>query len=392
MRTELHRYSIRDLCEGFVYNELEQRGLHGLAGRLTIQPEYQRNYVYGDGVRDVKVIDSLLLGRPLGLIYFNVTGEPWPGGGRRVEILDGQQRITSIGRFVTGKFSVDYRGREHTFTSLPREQQERLLDTELLVYECDGEEADVKEWFRTINIVGVPLTEQELLNAVYSGPFVTAAKREFSNSASPRLQRRSAYVKGDPRRQEILHVALTWFAARDGVTVDEVLARNRHESDVSALVGYFEAVLDWVASVFPGTPEREMRGLEWGRLYESYRDVAYDRNRLGCRVEELRADAAVQKKAGIYEYLLSGETESRLLQVRIFPDRMKATAHARQTADAKRDGVSNCPHCTLEGRDRIWALREMDADHVTAWRSGGETTPENCQMLCVTHNRAKGNR
>ena len=183
MKTELDQISVDDIVQGFVYNEAEGKGLYGLGGRLTIQPEYQRNYIYGDGKKDVAVIESILAGYPLGLIYFNRTDAG------QLEVLDGQQRITSIGRFVTGKFAIKVDGREQTFSSLAREQQDLIRNTSLLIYTCSGTEAEIKQWFQTINIAGVPLNEQELLNAVYSGTFVTAAKRIFSNSSDSRQQK-----------------------------------------------------------------------------------------------------------------------------------------------------------------------------------------------------------
>lgn len=189
MKTELRRHTVEKVLEGFVYNELEGRGLFGLAGKLVIQPEFQRHYIYNDGKKDVAVIDSLLKGYPLGLIYLNVNGT-------MLEVLDGQQRITSIGRFVTGKFAIKLSGKEQTFSSLPKDIQDRLLDTELLIYECEGTETEIKEWFRTINIAGVPLNAQELRNAIYSGPFITKAKAEYSNSNNANMQKWSAYVRG----------------------------------------------------------------------------------------------------------------------------------------------------------------------------------------------------
>lgn len=203
MNTELQKYSVEEILKGFVYNELEGKGLFGLAGRLVIQPEYQRHYIYGDGRRDVAVIDSLLKGYPLGLIYFNVNS-----GNDKLEVLDGQQRITSVGRFVTGKFAIKVAGKEQVFSSLPTNDQQKILDSELLVYECEGTETEIKEWFQTVNIAGVPLNKQELLNAIYSGPFITGAKAEFSNSQNANMQKWASYVKGDPKRQEILAEAL----------------------------------------------------------------------------------------------------------------------------------------------------------------------------------------
>lgn len=206
MKTDLKSYTVEEVVRGFVYNELEGKGLFGLAGKLVIQPEYQRHYIYGDGKRDVAVVESLLKGYPLGLIYFNVDGE-------RLEVLDGQQRITSLGRFINGKFAIKQDGKEQTFSSLPAESKQKIMASTLLVYECQGSEKDIKEWFETINIVGVPLNKQELLNAIYSGPFITKAKVEFNNSNNANMQKWSWYIKGNPKRQEILAVALDWVSS-----------------------------------------------------------------------------------------------------------------------------------------------------------------------------------
>jgi hypothetical protein len=257
VKTELKHYTVEQVLEGFVYNELEGKGLFGLAGQLVIQPEYQRNYIYNDGKKDVAVIDSLLKGYPLGLIYFNVEGQT-------LEVLDGQQRITSFRRFVTGKFAIKVGGKEQTFSSLSKDQQGKILDTRLDIYECDGSEVEIKQWFQTINIVGVPLNAQELLNAIYSGPFVTKAKAEYSNSNNANMQKWSSYVKGDPKRQEVLAVALDWVSSSQGISIDAYLAQHRHDTDIIGLKTYFTSVIDWVGSVFTRSPDKEMRGLEWG--------------------------------------------------------------------------------------------------------------------------------
>ena len=200
LQTEI---TIKDICEGFVYNELEGKGLFGLSGKLTIQPEYQRNYIYADGKRDVAVIESILKGYPLGLIYFNKVSD------NNLEVLDGQQRITSFGRFVTNKFAIkDQNGMEQYFSGIAKDKQDKILNTKILIYECEGTETEIKEWFKTINIAGVPLNNQELLNAIYSGPFVTLAKEEFSNSTNAKIQKWSAYVSGSANRQEFLERAL----------------------------------------------------------------------------------------------------------------------------------------------------------------------------------------
>lgn len=388
MRTELRPYTVRQMVEGFVYNELEGKGLFGLAGRLVIQPEFQRNYIYNDGKKDVAVIESLLKGYPLGLIYFNV-------GKSHLEVLDGQQRITSVGRFVTGKFAILQDGKEQMFSSLPAEEQSRIMDSELLVYECLGEEREIKEWFRTINIAGVPLNNQELLNAIYSGPFVSKAKAEFSNSQNANLQKWSAFVNGDPKRQQVLEVALAWVSNSQGISADAYMAKHRQEGNVDELKAYFTSVIDWIGSVFIAPPEKEMRGLEWGRLYEAYHNQSYDPGQMDADVRQLMGDPAVQNPKGIYEFLLGGKGHPELLSIRLFDDRAKKLAFERQTVKAKAQGVSNCPLCAVgdnSNKTRLYQQKEMDADHVAAWSRGGVTDLDNCEMLCVTHNRAKGNK
>ena len=388
MRTDLKVYTVKQVIEGFVYNDFEGKGLYGLAGKLTIQPEYQRNYIYGDGKKDVAVIDSLLKGYPIGLIYFNVDGE-------RLEVLDGQQRITSVGRFVTGKFAIRQSGKEQTFSSLPLEEQDKLLSSELLVYECQGSEKEIKEWFETINIAGVPLNPQELLNAIYSGPFVTAAKARFSNSQNANLQKWLAYIKGDPKRQDILATALKWVADSKGVPVDAYLAQHRQDPDIAELESYFTSAIDWIGTVFAGSPEKEMRGLEWGRLYETYHQNSYNPSQISADLAILLGDPAVTSRKGIYEYLLGKKSKTNLLAVRLFDDKTKKIAYTQQTVAAKKTEVSNCPLCAVgnnANQSRIYKLDEMDADHVAAWSKGGSSELDNCEMLCVTHNRSKGNR
>lgn len=387
MQTQLRTdITIADICKGFVYNELEAKGLYGLSGRLTIQPEYQRNYIYADGKKDVAVIDSVLKGYPLGLIYFV---EPSEG---KYEVLDGQQRITSLGRFVTGKFTIkDANGMEQYFFGLDKEIRQFILDTKLTIYICQGDEQEIKEWFRTINIAGVPLVQQELLNAIYSGPFVTAAKAEFSNSQNSYVQKWRAFLKGDVKRQAFLETALDWVSKGN---IEAYMSRHRYDDNIHELKTYFTSVIDWADSVFQ-TIRPEMCGLEWGRLYEIYHNTPYDPAVVEESVSALFADEYVSDKRGIFEYVLGGEEDKKLLNIRVFDEKTKKKVYARQTAKAQADGVSNCPFCAqMEGanRTRIYQLLEMDADHVTAWSKGGGTDESNCMMLCKTHNRSKGNR
>lgn len=382
LRTDI---TVEEICRGFIYNELEGKGLFGMNGQLVIQPEYQRNYIYNDGVKDVKVVDSLLKGYPLGLIYFNET----PDG--KYEVLDGQQRITSFGRFVTGKFAIQIDGREQNFRSIPVDLQLRIRKTPLTIYICKGEESEIKEWFKTINIAGVPLNEQELLNAIYSGPFVTKAKEQFSNSQNANVQKWTHFIRGDVKRQDILKTALGWVSKGH---VSGYMGRHRFNQDIQELQTYFNEVINWADGVFLDV-HSEMCGLEWGRLYESFHATPYDPVKIQARVDALMADESVTDKRGIFEYVLDGEKEPRLLNIRLFEKSTIKSVYSRQTAQAKRSGVSNCPLCAQgdnANRTRIWDLKEMDADHVTAWSKGGSTDIANCQMLCKTHNRAKGNR
>lgn len=390
MEARLNPRKIRDIVDGFHYNELEGKGLYGLAGNLTIQPEYQRNYIYNDGKKDVAVIDSLLKGYPLGLIYFNQPKQDED----KFEILDGQQRITSIGRFYKDLFVVkDTDGNEQYFSSLGKHQQEQILETELLIYDCYGTEAEIKEWFKTINIVGVPLTAQELRNAVYSGQFVDAAKKVFSNSGSAIMSKWSNFVKGDPARQEVLEVALDWIARREGTSIDSYMAKHREDDNCNELQTYFTAVIDWAASVFK-MADTSMRGIEWNTLYEQYGGQGYNATEMTAAAKDLLSDPQIQSKKGIYEYLLGGKTDTKLLNVRVFTEAVKKRVYKRQTDAAKQQGISNCSYCAIghdEKKAKIWALKEMDADHVTAWSKGGSTEESNCELLCKSHNRAKGN-
>jgi uncharacterized protein with ParB-like and HNH nuclease domain len=232
---------------------------------LTIQPEYQRNYIYASdgGKRETAVVESILKGYPLGLIYFNKTS------GDNLEVLDGQQRITSLGRFVTDKFAIkDENGMEQYFSGIALDKQEKIMNSKLLIYECEGTESEIKEWFKTINIAGVPLTNQELLNAVYSGPFVTLCKEEFSNSQNANIQKWAAYVSGSANRQDFLERALDWVSKGK---IGDYMSSHRNDKNITELKTYFNIVIDWISSVFTDV-ESEMRGLEWGRLYEQYRN------------------------------------------------------------------------------------------------------------------------
>lgn len=392
--------TVKDICEGFVYNELEGKGLFGLSGKLTIQPEYQRNYIYASdgGKRERAVIESILKGYPIGLIYFNKVSE------NNLEVLDGQQRITSVGRFITDKFAIkDENGMEQYFGGMAKDKKTKILETKLLIYECEGTESQIKEWFKTINIAGVPLNNQELLNAVYSGPFVTLGKAEFSNSQNANIQKWSAYISGSANRQDFLERALEWvskdwedknYDPKHTRPIGKYMSKHRYDKNISELKRYFNSVIDWISSVFTDV-ESEMRGIEWGRLYEEYHKKAYNPAKVSVEVGKLYADPYVKNRKGIFEYILGGSIDTKLLEVRVFDEATKKSVYATQTAAAEKKEKSNCPHCAIghdANKSKIWSFAEMDADHVAAWSKGGATSVKNCQMLCKTHNRAKGNR
>ena len=379
--------TVKDVCDGFVYNELEGKGLFGLSGKLTIQPEYQRNYIYASdgGKREAAVIESILKGYPIGLIYFNKTLE------KNLEVLDGQQRITSVGRFVTDKFAIkDENGMEQYFSGMAKDKKAKVLETKLLIYECEGTESQIKEWFKTINIAGVPLVPQELLNAIYSGPFVTLGKEEFSNSQNANIQKWSAYIKGSANRQAFFERALDWVSKG---SIDDYMSSHRFDKNINELKKYFNSVIGWVSSVFTNI-ESEMCGLKWGRLYEEYHKKAYSPVKVSAEVQKLYGDPYVKNRKGIFEFILGGSVDTKLLEVRVFDDATKKSVYREQTAKAEKKGKSNCSHCAIghdANKTKIWSLGEMDADHVAAWSKGGATSVKNCELLCKTHNRAKGN-
>ncbi len=285
-----------------------------------------------------------------------------------------------------GTVSLDISGR-----GLAEDLKEKILKTRLTIYECSGTESEIKEWFKTINIVSIPLNEQKLSNAIHSGPFVTKAKEEFSNSQNANIQKWSAYISGDVKRQDYLRTALNWVSRGN---IDDYMSRHRYDDNINELRTYFNNVIDWVSGVFVDV-KKEMRGLNWGEMYEKYHTNAYDPNGVHNKLEELYGDFYVRNKKGIFEYILGGCADTKLLEVRVFDDVVKHTVYEKQTAKAKAKGISNCPLCAIgndNNKTRIYKQREIEADHVTAWSQGGATNIKNCTMLCIIHNRAKGNK
>ncbi len=381
------KITVEDICEGFVYSELEGKGLYGLDGKLTIQPEYQRNYIYAleGGKKEMAVIDSVLKGYPIGLIYFNKVSED------NLEVLDGQQRITSLGRFIKDKFAIEDENGMQYFSGMAKDKRNKIMSTKLTIYECKGKESEIKKWFETINIAGVPLEKQELLNALNSGPFVTLAKEEFSNNQNAKIQKWRAYVKGIVERQAFLERALDWVSKGN---IDDYMQRHRYKTNINELKNYFNKVIDWVSNVFTDV-EKEMCGVEWGRLYEKYHKDSYNQAKVSAKVQKFLIDPYVKSNKNVFEFILGGSTDTQLLDVRVFDDAIKKKVYASQTKIGKAKKKSNCPHCAIGhvvNKSKIWKIKEMDADHVLAWSKGGANSAKNCQMLCKTHNRAKGNR
>ena len=382
LKTEI---TIREICDGFIYNEYEGKGLFGLSGKLVIQPEYQRNYIYADGKRDVAVIESILRKYPIGLLYFVKNGD-------LLEVLDGQQRITSIGRYVKGKFAVlDDNDFPNYFSGLPVDKKEDILNTKLTIYVCEGIESEIKNWFRTINIAGIPLNNQELLNSIYSGPFVTKAKEEFSNSQNSNIQKWSAYIKATVNRQEFLETALKWVSKG---SIESYMSSHRFKNNIQDMKTYFNTVINWVSTTFIFV-DKTMCSVEWGRLYELYHAKAYNPKIISEEASKLLFDIYVTNKKGVYEFVLDGNKDYKLLNIRVFDEATKRSVYQEQTRKAKSKKVSNCSLCAVghkSNNSKIWKLNEMDADHVTPWSKGGITNKTNCELLCKTHNRAKGNR
>lgn len=382
MKIEPQQIKVRDLVEGYADND--ELGVQAYEGKLDVRPPYQREFVYKDKQRDA-VVETVRKKFPLNVMYWAVQDDG------TFEVIDGQQRTISICQYVEGDFSIMIDGHQMAFHNLQDDQQEQILDYELMVYLCEGTDSEKLDWFKIVNIAGEKLTDQELRNAVYHGSWVSAAKRYFSKNGCPAYQVASDYMTGSPIRQDYLETAIEWI--NDG-KVDEYMRDHQHDTNASELWLYFKRVIDWVETTFPKR-RPQMKSVKWGPLYNKYRNVKLDNAKLEERVAALMADVDVKKKSGIYEFLLGGEVDTRLLEVRIFDERTKLAAYGQQTKDGEAAGTSNCPMCASGGNNnatRTYELSEMDADHVTAWSKGGASDISNCQMLCVPHNRSKGNR
>ena len=365
MKIDLHKIPIRKVVAD--YKDSAEEGVVAYNGKLDIRPKYQREFVYKEKQRNA-VIETIKNSFPLNVMYWMIRDD---GG---YEVLDGQQRTISIGQYVTGDFSLN----DRFFHNLTKEEQDKILDYELMIYFCEGTDKERLDWFRIINIAGEKLTDQEIRNAVYTGPWLSDAKLKFSktNCAAYLLANDGGQlVSGSPIRQEDLETAL---AGINGSKIEDYMAKHQHDKNANELWEYFQKVIAWTREIFPHY-RREMSNVPWGELYNQFKNKKFDFKKLEKEITELMQDEDVTKKSGIYEYVLT--RNEKFLNIRAFTDKMKREAYERQK------GI--CPHCKGENKKKKWEIEEMEADHIKPWHEGGKTTAENCQMLCKEHNRTK---
>lgn len=363
MKIDLHKIPIREVIVG--YKDSAEEGVVAYGGKLDIRPKYQREFVYTGEQRDA-VLETVKNGFPLNVMYWVKTDQG------NFEVMDGQQRTISIGQYVNGDFSLN----DRFFHNLTKEEQNQILDYELMIYFCEGTDKERLDWFRIINIAGEKLTDQELRNAVYTGPWLSDAKLKFSksNCAAYLLANDGGQlVSGSPIRQEYLETALSW--ANDG-KIEDYMAKHQHDKNADKLWNYFQNVIAWVRTMFTNY-RREMSSVEWGELYNEFKDKKLNAKKLETEITELMQDEDVTKKSGIYPYVLT--RQERYLSIRAFTDKMKREAYEKQNG--------KCPFCKKQ-----WNISEMEADHIKPWHEGGKTISENCQMLCKQDNRTKSGR
>ena len=361
MKIELKEIKIRDLVKQYSYDEIN--GIYGYDGKLNIRPPYQRNFIYKDKQRD-EVINTVRKGFPLNVMYWCKSNDG------TFEVLDGQQRTISICEYVSGSFSINYQ----YFHNLTTEEQNQILDYGLMVYICEGTTKEKLDWFRVINIAGEELTEQELRNAIYTGSWIADAKLYFSKPSCLAYNIAKDYLGGQMIRQEYLETAIKWIARSESIdTVEEYMAIHQNDSNANQMVMYFKNVINWITLTFPNY-RKEMKGVDWGLLYDLFKDKTFDVKKLEQEIKDLMIDDDVTNKKGIYPYVLT--KEEKHLNIRAFTPQMKREAYERQ------NGI--CIKCGKQ-----FNFDEMEADHITPWSKGGKTSADNCQMLCKTCNRKK---
>lgn len=362
MKIKLHEIPVRDVVKGYI--DSAENGVVGYGGRLNIRPAFQREFIYKDKQRD-EVINTVIKNFPLNVMYWVKSDDS------NYEVLDGQQRTISICQYVNGDFSLNHMG----FANLTQAEQEQILDYPLMIYICEGTDKEKLDWFKIINIAGEQLTTQELRNAVYTGEWLTEAKKYFSKTQCPAYQIAGEYLNGSAIRQNYLETAIKWIADRENMEIEDYMAKHQHDTNCNEIWLYFQSVINWVKAVFPDF-RREMKGLDWGIFYNKHSKNSYNPKELEAKITVLMEDDDITKVSGIYEYLLDGD--ERHLSIRAFKPKMARAAYERQ------GGI--CPKCGKQ-----FEIEEMQADHITPWSRGGKTIADNCQMLCADCNRRKSN-
>jgi hypothetical protein len=360
MKIKLHEISVREVVSGYI--DSAENGVVGYGGRLNIRPAFQREFIYKDRQRD-EVIRTIQKNFPLNVMYW-VHGED-----DNYELLDGQQRTISVCQYVNGDYSIDHMA----FDNLTQTERQHILDYPLMIYICEGTDKEKLDWFKIINIAGERLTAQELRNAIYTGEWLTEAKKYFSRTACPAYAIAGEYLNGSAIRQDYLETAIRWIASRNGKEIEDYMSNHQHDTNCNEIWLYFQTVMNWLKATFPNY-RKEMKGLEWGVFYNKYGEGNYDPKQLESRITELMEDEDVTKNSGIYEYLLNGD--ERHLSIRAFAPKMARAAYERQK------GI--CPKC-----GKHFNISEMQADHIKPWSKGGKSVSENCQMLCANCNRRK---
>lgn len=363
MKIKLHEIPVREVVEG--YTDSAENGVVGYNRRLNIRPAFQREFIYKDKQRD-EVIRTVMKDFPLNVMYWVKSDDG------NFELLDGQQRTISLCQYVNGDYSIDHMG----FNNLTQTERQQILDYPLMIYICEGTDKEKLDWFKIINIAGEQLTAQELRNAIYTGEWLTEAKKYFSKTGCPAYSIASDYLNGSPIRQNYLETAISWLSARNNKEIEDYMAEHQHDTNCNELWLYFQNVINWVKVTFTVYRSKEMKGLDWGIFYNKYGAGKYDPKQFEKQIVNLMDNEDVTKYSGIYEFLFDGD--ERHLSIRVFTPKMARAAYERQK------GI--CPKCT-----KHFEIDEMQADHITPWSKGGKTVPENCQMLCANCNRIKSN-
>ena len=378
MEIKLHEISVREVFDGY-YNDEESGQVVAYGGKLNVRPAYQREFVY-DEKKKVAVMNSILHDFPLNVMYWSENADG------TYEMLDGQQRTISICDWLDNGYSI-YANPTSPLTPYyahtSEEVTEKVLDYKLMIYICKGTDTEKLDWFKIINIAGEKLTDQELRNAIYTGEWLSDAKKYFSKNQCIAYRIGERYLNGTPIRQDYLEAVLSWISAAEGKSISQYMAEHQHDTHATPLKQYFKSVMDWVELTFPGYRAKLMRGIEWGLLYNEYGMNVYDPNELEAEIERLLQDDDITRQKGIYEYLLSCKTKEKTLSIRAFTENEKRTMYERQK------GI--CPMCKAAGKSKKWKIEDMHADHKIPWSKGGHTTLENGQMLCREHNLEKSN-